>query len=82
MIAVCNRMSEISDIFEQLCFISIKTKDNKTVTDTYKLLKKIMKEWGNTFVRQKDLIDIEIREYLNYAKRELICFKEVSKHIF
>ncbi len=79
MLAVCNRMNEISDIFEQLCFVSLKTHDNKTVTDTYKLMKKIMKEWGATFVQQKDLIDIEIREYLNYMKRELMCFKEVSK---
>lgn len=75
-------MNEISDIFEQLCFISIKTHDNKTVTDTYKLMKKIMKEWGGTFVQQKDLIDIEIREYLNYMKRELMCFKDVSLSAF
>ena len=78
MVAVCNRMGEISDIFEQLCIISLKTTDDKTVTDTYKLLKKLMKEWGNTFIQQKDLIDVEIREHLNYIKRELICFKEVS----
>ena len=77
MLAVCARMNEISDIFEQLSFISVKTQDNKTVLDTYRLLKKVMREWGNTFVTQKNLIDNEIREYLNYIKRELMCFKEV-----
>jgi hypothetical protein len=82
MIAVCSRMTEISEIFEQLSFISHKTHDDKTVTDTYKLLKKIMKEWGQTFVQQKDLIDIEIREHLNYIKRELMCFKDVGKFLY
>lgn len=78
MIAVSARMNEISDIFEQLYFVSKKSHDNKQVTDSYKLMKKVMKEWGRTFIQQKDLLDVELREYLNYSKRELMCFKDVS----
>jgi hypothetical protein len=76
--AVANRMQEVSDIFEQLTIVSVKTKDNKIVTDTYKSLKKIISDWGTSYIKQKDLIDIEFREYLNYIKREFINFKEVS----
>ena len=76
--AVANRMHEISDLFEQLSIVSVKTKDNKVVTDTYKSLKKIIKDWGVSYIKQKDLIDTEIREYLNYVKREFISLKDVS----
>lgn len=70
-------MQEISDIFEQMTLVSIKTKDNKTVTDTYKSLKKIVSDWGQSYIQQKELIDVEIREYLNYIKREYMIMKEV-----
>lgn len=71
-------MHEISDLFEQLSIVSVKTKDNRVVTDTYKSLKKIIKDWGVSYIKQKDLIDSEIREYLNYIKREFISLKDVS----
>lgn len=77
MLAVSNRMNDISNIFEQLSFISRKAKDNKVVSDTYGMMKNIMSEWGNTYIKQKEMIDMDMREYLNYWKRELICFKDV-----
>lgn len=70
-------MAEMSEIFEQLAIVSIKTSDNKAVTDTYKSLKKIINDWGVSYVNQRDLIDTEIREYLNYIKRDFICIKDV-----
>ncbi len=75
---VSNRMHEIANIFEQLTIVSVRTNDNKITTDTYKTLKKIVTDWGNSYSQQRDLIDMEIREYMNYIKREFICLKEVS----
>ena len=77
MIAVSNRMQEISDSFEQLTIVSVRTNDNKITTDTYKTLRKIIRDWGTSYIQQKELIDSDIREYLNYIKREFISLKEV-----
>lgn len=74
--SVGNRMQEISDYFEQLTIVAIKTSDNNVTVDTYKYLKKIMCDWGKTYIKEKDLIDNHVREYFNFIKRDYITLKE------
>lgn len=70
-------MQEISDYFEQLAFISQRTNDNKVSVDTYKMLGKIMRDWGGSYTKQAKLIDLEIREYFSFIKKEFQSFKDV-----
>lgn len=77
MQAVNTRMLEISDSFEQLSYISKKSNDDKLSTSTYKNLSTILKTWADTYTKHSELIDVEIREYFNFMRREMVTFKEV-----
>ena len=51
-----------------------------TVTDTYRMLSKLMNDWGDAEKKQTVLIDRELKEYFRYIKNEFIAFKEtISK---
>lgn len=42
------------------------------------MLTKLMNDWGQSFHKQRDLIDIELRQYFAYIKKEFVAFKDVN----
>ena len=48
------------------------------MTDTYRMLSKLMKDWGDAERKQSILIDVELKEYFRYIKNEFVEFKEVK----
>ena len=81
------RMKEISELYSQLHTISEKTKDvrmfinifsqNETVLDTYRMISKLMNDWGEAERKQSILIDVELKEYFKYIKNEFVAYKDV-----
>jgi hypothetical protein len=84
------RMKEISDIYSHLYEISENSSDvnitiiikNPTVRDTYRMLNRLMLDWGDSFKKQSVLIDLELKEYFKFIKNEFINLKEVNPNHF
>jgi hypothetical protein len=83
-------MKEISDIYSHLYEISENSSDvnitiiikNPTVRDTYRMLNRLMLDWGDSFKKQSVLIDLELKEYFKFIKNEFINLKEVNPNHF
>lgn len=73
---VSNRFKEISGYFHELSSISEKSKDYKVTINTYKSMSNIFNEYAKSFMTQKNIIDMKIREHMNFIKRDLISLKD------
>ena len=78
---VSNRLNEISEIWNQLYITSEKYIDNTYVTQTYKLMSDFMKTFSENNRKQANLMNIEVREYFKFIKREFHCMKELSLRV-
>jgi hypothetical protein len=43
------------------------------------MLSKLMSDWGDSFRKQAILIDVELKEYFKYMKKEFVEMKDVNK---
>lgn len=75
---VSNRLSELSELWNQLYQTSEKYIDNTYVTQAYKLMSDFMKKFSENNRKQANLMNIEVREYFKFIKKEYHCMKELS----
>lgn len=75
MLAVSQRMREISQIWDQLFELATKYEDDNNVTDTYKVMTKLMNDWAESQKKQASLVSIDIREYFKFIKNEYRSLK-------
>jgi len=40
-----------------------------------------MNKWGDSFTKQADLMEVGMREYFKYIKKEFVSYKEVYRII-
>ena len=67
------RFKEISTIFYNIYQCSEISQDVSDTVNTYKMMTNLTGNWGKIYDTQTKVI---IREFFNYAKREMTSFKE------
>ena len=75
---VCNRLDEISNLFTQLYQSSSKFSENKILTTTYELFSKYMKNFGNNLRKHNEYINIDLKEYFRFVRKEFIQIKNLE----
>ena len=78
---VSNRLTEISEIWNQLFQNCGKYADNTYVTESYKYMSNFSKDLSENLKKQASLINIDIREYFKFLKREFRVMKEFSLRV-
>lgn len=78
---VSNRLTEISEIWNQLFQNCGKYADNTYVTESYKYMSIFSKDLSENLKKQASLINIDIREYFKFLKREFRVMKEFSLRV-
>lgn len=81
MLAVSQRMKEISQIWDQLYELANKYEDDNNVTDTYKVMTKLMNDWAESQKKQASLLSIDIREYFKFIKNEYRSIKALVSRV-
>ncbi len=76
--SVCNRFDEISELFFQFYQSSSKFSENSILTLTYKLFSKYMRNFGNNLKKHNEYINIDLKEYLRYIRKEFIQIKNLE----
>ena len=75
---VCNRLDEISNLFTQFYQSSSKFSENKILTTTYELFSKYMKNFGNNLRKHNEYINIDLKEYFRFVRKEFIQIKNLE----
>jgi hypothetical protein len=75
---VCNRFDEISNYFTLLHQSSCKYSENNLLTVTYELLSKYMKDLGISLRKHNDYINIDLKEYFKFIRKEFMQFKNLE----
>ena len=78
---VSNKYLEISNIYKELFNISEKYLDNNITLDTYNILSKIMKDFSDISIKEKDLLKKEIKENFSFMKKEFISMNDLIYNI-
>ena len=73
--SVCNRLDEISNLFSQFHQSSNKFSENKILTMTYELFSKYMRILGINLRKHNEYINIDLKEYFRFVRKEFIQFK-------
>ena len=77
MLAVVNRMNEISKNCEELFLNSVKYCDVNEIKICYYQLNDMFKFWSTALKKQASVININIREYFKYTKNTFRSMKEL-----
>ena len=51
------------------------------VISTYQMLKNLTDNWSSSYKRQIRFIDLELREFFIYVKKEVINFKDLLDRV-
>ena len=78
---VSKKYLEISNIYKELFNISEKYLDNNITLDTYNILSKIMKDFSDISIKEKDLIKKEIKENFSFMKKEFNSMNDLIYNI-
>ena len=78
---VSKKYLEISNIYKELFNISEKYLDNNITLDTYNILSKIMKDFSDVSIKEKDLIKKEIKENFSFMKKEFNSMNDLIYNI-
>ena len=78
---VSTRLMEISETWNQLFQNCVKYADNTYVTESYKYMSNFSKDLSENLKKQASLINIDIREYFKFLKREFRVMKEFSLRV-
>ena len=78
---ISNKYLEISNIYKELFNISEKYLDNNITLDTYNILSKIMKDFSDISIKEKDLLKKEIKENFSFMKKEFISMNDLIYNI-
>lgn len=74
---VGNKLKEISSCFNQLYQNSEMSLDQPEVINSYRMLTNLTNNWANCYPKQINTINLELREFFNYLRKETTTFKEV-----
>ena len=77
MLAVVNRMNEISKNCEELFLNSVKYCDVNEIKICYYQLNDMFKFWSTALKKQASVVNINIREYFKYTKNTFRSMKEL-----
>ena len=77
MLAVVNRMNEISKNCEELFLNSVKYCDVNEIKICYYQLNDMFKFWSTALKKQASVINVNIREYFKYTKNTFRSMKEL-----
>ena len=81
MNSIVKRMEEISQISEELFFISNKHYDTDPVKISYIQLRNMFKDWSDLINKQSCIFNVNLREYFKYNKNIFRSIKELSNII-
>lgn len=75
MMSLSQQMKDISDLWTELYKISEEYVDNENIIDSYKVLSKLMIDWGESQKKQSTIVALDIREYFKFLKNEFRSMK-------
>lgn len=74
---VGNRLREVSTCFSQLYQCSEMGENHIDVVNSYKMLTSLTSNWSASYGKQISVINLELREFFDYIRKEMTTFKEV-----
>lgn len=73
---ISNTLIGISDIYKQLHLSSDEYNNPAPITDTFKMLEKLNKQWSSNYKKQINVFEVDFKEFFDYFRRELENMKE------
>jgi len=49
-----------------------------TLRETYKMLTTLMNKWSSSYSEQAKLMNLEMKEYFNYIRKEFASYQDVN----
>ena len=78
MYELSNKMKSISQLFKNLYDKSIIYFDSNNTSETFNIMIKFLEDWANIQENQIKIMNLHLREYFKYVKKEFISLKEMA----
>ena len=78
---VINRMTEISNNWDQIFKASEKYFDSQVTCESYKQMSTLFKIWSKILKEQTDIVNIDIREHFKFIRKNFASMKELVNSI-
>jgi hypothetical protein len=73
------RFKEISDIFEELAQNAAQeetSQDENQVLKKLNMMMDLTDAWGESYTKQIEMVDLDLREFFHYIRKEMTAFKD------
>ena len=78
---VSDKMKEIAELWKLLHEKSLKYYETINVSESYKIMNKIMEDLSNFETKKREMINNNIREYFRYVKNEFHSMKDLATKV-